>query len=234
MLVRRLWLFVFLALLSFAGGGCSADTGEVADEAAAVEEAPAEATGEDGVTYPSESLAPEEAPAEPGSLEARLRDASLATQVKMQLVQETALRPYTFEVAANGGRVTIAGRVASADMRAQAEQVAGRVSGVREVHNRIEAPGAPPPSEENLADVEAPPPPTEEGAAVEEPATSAPATPSTPEPTPPSEPSYHTVQSGESLWVIARRYDLSVNQLKQLNNLGANNNLRPGQRLRVE
>ena len=44
--------------------------------------------------------------------------------------------------------------------------------------------------------------------------------------------SYHTVQSGESLWIIARRNGLSIDRLKRLNDLRSNT-VKPGQRLRV-
>lgn len=43
----------------------------------------------------------------------------------------------------------------------------------------------------------------------------------------------HQVRPGESLWVIARRYSVSVNDLQQWNNLGARNLIRPGQRLTI-
>ncbi|NJO02865.1 MAG: LysM peptidoglycan-binding domain-containing protein, partial [Bacteroidia bacterium] len=42
----------------------------------------------------------------------------------------------------------------------------------------------------------------------------------------------HTVQAGESLYVIAKKYGLSVSELKQLNRL-ASSNLRIGQELVV-
>ncbi|MGB3618066.1 MAG: LysM peptidoglycan-binding domain-containing protein [Catalinimonas sp.] len=41
---------------------------------------------------------------------------------------------------------------------------------------------------------------------------------------------YHTVQPGDSLWLISRRYDLTVDQLKRLNNLRGNA-IKPGQKL---
>ncbi|MDQ7040082.1 MAG: LysM peptidoglycan-binding domain-containing protein [Rhodothermus sp.] len=45
-------------------------------------------------------------------------------------------------------------------------------------------------------------------------------------------PAYHTVRPGETLWDIARRYGLSITQLRRLNDLRTNI-IRPGQRLRV-
>ena len=43
----------------------------------------------------------------------------------------------------------------------------------------------------------------------------------------------HQVRPGESLWVIARRYSVSVRDLQQWNNLGQRNLIRPGQRLTI-
>ncbi|MQM39848.1 Cell division suppressor protein YneA [wastewater metagenome] len=43
----------------------------------------------------------------------------------------------------------------------------------------------------------------------------------------------HTVQSGDSLWTIARRYDVTVDELTAWNDLGANATLHPGQTLVV-
>lgn len=44
----------------------------------------------------------------------------------------------------------------------------------------------------------------------------------------------HSVRPGESLWVIARRYGVSVGDLQRMNGLGRNSLIRPGQRLVVE
>ena len=44
----------------------------------------------------------------------------------------------------------------------------------------------------------------------------------------------HRVRSGESLWVIARRYGISVSDLQRMNNLGSNSMIRPGQRLTID
>ncbi|MDP2872905.1 MAG: M23 family metallopeptidase, partial [Bacillota bacterium] len=49
----------------------------------------------------------------------------------------------------------------------------------------------------------------------------------------PAEPVYHRVRSGESLWVIARRYGTTVAALCDTNGLKVNNLLKPGQRLEV-
>jgi membrane-bound lytic murein transglycosylase D len=43
----------------------------------------------------------------------------------------------------------------------------------------------------------------------------------------------HTVDGGETLWGIARRYDLTVAQVRQANDLGEDEALQPGQKLRI-
>lgn len=48
-----------------------------------------------------------------------------------------------------------------------------------------------------------------------------------------TEPQYHRVRTGESLWTISRRYDVSMNQLRTWNGLGGRSVIHPGQRLRV-
>lgn len=44
----------------------------------------------------------------------------------------------------------------------------------------------------------------------------------------------HRVRSGESLWVIARRYGIGVDDLQRMNGLGPRTLIRPGQRLVIE
>jgi membrane-bound lytic murein transglycosylase D len=43
----------------------------------------------------------------------------------------------------------------------------------------------------------------------------------------------HRVRSGDTLWEIARRYGVSVSQLRNWNAMGARSQIRPGQQLRV-
>jgi LysM repeat protein len=58
-------------------------------------------------------------------------------------------------------------------------------------------------------------------------------------PSPPSKPAvstekqYHTVQKGETLSRISKKYGISVEELRKLNNLSANQPLRTGQKLLV-
>ena len=44
-------------------------------------------------------------------------------------------------------------------------------------------------------------------------------------------PKFHTVQKGESLWVIAKQYGMSLTELKRLNDIWGNDIIRPGDKL---
>jgi LysM repeat protein len=44
---------------------------------------------------------------------------------------------------------------------------------------------------------------------------------------------YHTVRSGETLWGISRRYGLTVEELRSLNNFSPGGTIYPDQRLLV-
>jgi LysM repeat protein len=44
---------------------------------------------------------------------------------------------------------------------------------------------------------------------------------------------HHEVQSGETLYAIGRRYGISVEELRRLNDLGNDNTIQPGQKLIV-
>jgi membrane-bound lytic murein transglycosylase D len=44
----------------------------------------------------------------------------------------------------------------------------------------------------------------------------------------------YVVQRGDSLWSIARKYKVKVNDLRSWNDLGSNSLLHPGQSIRIE
>jgi membrane-bound lytic murein transglycosylase D len=44
---------------------------------------------------------------------------------------------------------------------------------------------------------------------------------------------YYTIQSGDNLWDIAEKHDVTVSQLKSANNLKTNSRLKPGQKIKI-
>ncbi|MCL2501497.1 MAG: LysM peptidoglycan-binding domain-containing protein, partial [Bacteroidales bacterium] len=44
---------------------------------------------------------------------------------------------------------------------------------------------------------------------------------------------WHTIQRGESLWLIAQNYNVSLNDLMELNGLNRNSRILAGNRLRI-
>jgi len=67
-----------------------------------------------------------------------------------------------------------------------------------------------------------------------QPATETKAKPSAPsKPAVSTEKQYHTVQKGETLYWISKKYGVSVEELRKLNNLSADQSLRSGQKLLV-
>lgn len=180
------------------------------------------------------------------SVERRLDDASLATKVRLALVEADALRPFDFEAVAVNGRVLLRGEVETRAEREQAEQVAQGVTGVRDVINEVTS------IEEPLAETSdssrdsllalmenASEPRTRDADSAESEDTTtsedtSQQTESTTQSTDDtSEEVYHTVRSGDSLWEIARSYSVSIDQIVQLNDLQSNR-INPGRRLRIE
>ena len=158
-------------------------------------------------------------PVQAQSLAERLDASRLATQAEIALAEDADLRAFSFEATVRGGVLTLLGRVDTPAQRERAAEVAAGIEGVTSVENRVVVgEGGPVTSGPNL-----PPAPTDTAAAAEE----------EPEPEPETEPVYHTVQRGDVLGSIARRYGVSVRQIQQLNGLRGTN-IRVGQRLRVE
>lgn len=163
-------------------------------------------------------------PVQAQSLAERLDASRLATQAEIALAEDADLRAFSFEAAVRGGVLTLVGRVGTAAQRERAAEIVAGIEGVTSVENRVtvggsgavaSGPDLPPAPEPEPAD-------TAEAAAEEE-----------PEPEPAAEPVYHTVQRGDVLGSIARRYGVSVRDIQRLNGLRGTN-IRVGQRLRVK
>jgi len=163
-------------------------------------------------TVSQETAAPD--PAAPTEIEKdddrsvaeKLKDTSIEAKVKRALIRESSLRVFPFRPTVIYGHLVLRGDVNTPDQYHRAERIAGQVSGVTAVTNRLTM-GGRPVTEARLADAEQDPP--QESTAV-----------------------YHTVRQGDTLWDIARTYGASIQQIKNLNDLRSNN-LRPGQRIRV-
>lgn len=132
----------------------------------------------------------------------RLADASVAARVKQALVQNRTLRRFAFSPSATRGRVTLRGDVETREQYRLAERIAQRQEGVSAVTNRVTVNGRAF-SETDGADAD----PEEPGA------------------------TYHAVRRGDTLSQIARKYGVSIRQIRTLNDLSGP--LRPGQEVRV-
>lgn len=64
-------------------------------------------------------------------------DASISTKVRAQLIQDQSLKAFDISVETMQDVVQLSGFVNSATQKAEAEQIARGVSGVRSVHNNI-------------------------------------------------------------------------------------------------
>lgn len=216
---------LLLAVIVFSVG-CSADEptpiAESAPEETIVEEAPA-----------ADSI---EVVDDERSLERRIEDAAIATQVRIALVDASELKRFEFDPQVVNGRVILQGEVNTQNQRNRAAEIAKGVTGVRDVTNRITAVEEPMLASETT-DTTAADTSDQLAQAEEETAEDPAAAPSeTPESEPPQQAeqaTYHTVKSGESLWTISRNYGVTIAQIRRLNDL-TSNNLRPGQRLQVK
>lgn len=139
------------------------------------------------------------------SVQQRLNDETVATQVKRALQDQSSLRLFDFEPMVEGRTITLRGDVNTRAQWEQVGEVAARIVSDREVVNDVTIGGLPADTvAESDGSEESP-----EAAAV-----------------------YHTVQRGESLWLIARQYGASVQRIQSLNQLG-NQSLQAGERIRV-
>lgn len=188
------------------------------------------------------------------SLERRLRDATIASEVRLALVDARDLRIFDFEPVVVNGRVLLRGIVNTQEQRSRAEAVARDVRGVREVTNEVTALEQPVLAAEDEGDASgiadagsaaagnsgeassspdaaAGEPESSDGAPSSEETTGSDASDESAASQPQA--TYHTVRSGESLWTISRQHGVTIDQIRQLNGLRSNS-LRPGQRLRVK
>lgn len=133
----------------------------------------------------------------------RLADASVEARIKQALVRERSLRVFDFFPEVVRGRVVLRGDVHTREQHRQAERIVESLEGVETVANQITVEGHP----VSAAD---------DGSA----------------PVPSSDAEYYTVQRGDTLWDIAREYDVPIPQIKALNPYSASPP-RPGERLRV-
>ena len=160
------------------------------------------------------------------SVAQRIEDTMLATKIKKALAQERSLRGFAVELAVMRGEVTLLGSVRTQAQRAQAAQLVRRIDGVRR-SSEYELSAA----EESLPPLARQEPrPLEKLPSV---ATASEKQPPEKEAVPATEAAYHTVQPGESLWVIAQKYDTSIRSVKRLNELRSDH-IQPGQALRVK
>lgn len=116
-----------LLVLLFVVGCSSRDT-------PAVEESAAHAVEADSAT-----TLPTERRLESGdqTVGQRLRDASLAAEVQLALVEERELRAFRFDPVVVDGQVLLQGHVESLDQRERAASVAASVPGVQDVINEV-------------------------------------------------------------------------------------------------
>ncbi|HEX2641749.1 MAG TPA: BON domain-containing protein [Thermoanaerobaculia bacterium] len=75
-----------------------------------------------------------------------LSDASITTRVKAKLLADPEVAALHIDVDTIDGRVTLNGKVASADQRQEAEKLASRTQGVKSVVNLIQVAGQEPPA----------------------------------------------------------------------------------------
>lgn len=74
-----------------------------------------------------------------------LNDAGITARVKAKLIADPEVAAVRIDVDTVDGRVTLNGKVASADQKAEAEKLARHTDGVLDVVNLIQVAGEPPP-----------------------------------------------------------------------------------------
>ncbi len=148
------------------------------------------------------------------SVAERLGDLRLATAVRLALVDDVRTRALDVSVVARRGSVEIGGELGRGD-RATASEVARDVPGVQVVGGEATGRALVEPSGPR---VQISPRATEAEASEVRPSR--------------AEPRYHTVERGDTLFALARRYGTSVEALQALNGRPSDG-IQVGQRLRV-
>jgi len=74
-----------------------------------------------------------------------LDDASITAKIKAKLIADPEVNSFHIDVDTVDGRVALNGKVASAELREEAEDLARGTTGVRQVVNLIQVAGQPPP-----------------------------------------------------------------------------------------
>lgn len=82
-------------------------------------------------------------------------DARIHEDVCDALAHDSHVDASGIEVVVADGEVWLTGLIADRQQKRAAEEVAERVSGVRDVHNRLERPGAGPPPDPNASEMSA-------------------------------------------------------------------------------
>ncbi|MEM6288375.1 MAG: LysM peptidoglycan-binding domain-containing protein [Bacteroidota bacterium] len=153
------------------------------------------------------------APAASAQVASNLADLRLATAVRLALVADVRTRAYDVDVTARRGAVDVAGDLTPVQRRLLGEVVRD-VPGVRSLDGAAVGDG---PIEGPVVTVVDRVPPEAAGATA---------------PRPEAGPTYHRVRRGDTLFSLARRYDTTVEAIRELNGLRSTS-IRLGQRLRV-
>jgi LysM repeat protein len=200
---QRFVLFLLFALTALGTSGCSSDA-EPEQQTADTTATPTTTVSQAPPSDPAALTALEQR-AEKRSVAEKIQDTSIETRVKRALVGTSALRVFPFRPTVIDGHLILRGDVNTPDQYEMAARVAGRVTGVDGLTNRLTMGGRPVTKARlNERDTSA----TNDTAV------------------------YHTVRPGDTLWDIARKYRATVQQIRNLNDFRSNN-LRPGQRIRV-
>ncbi len=208
--MRAFSLFCAGWLCLFGLSGCTLGSSHSTSSEAAPSEAPSASASQDAPA--SRQATPTTSTGKDArSVADRLQDASVETRIRQQLVRREALRLFDFTPESVNGRVLLRGDVNTASQRRLAARIARSVEGVAALDNQVTVQGQSPAAlaEANKTADKA----GNDGST-------------------PSSAVYHTVESGDSLWKIAREYQASVDQLRELNDLNAGG-LQPGERIRV-